>query len=147
MEDKKIVPTFAEVDTVSNENCNSNKTTPNDKISIAKSAAFRNSEQAAEDELLLYIPFGRDNAIQAKELVQMTGYKDIRTLAQEIHRLRESGKLIISATDYPQGYFQPENRQEVIMFCRSMQSRINEIQKALRPAMEHLNEGGGIVGD
>ena len=144
MRNKKIVPTSPKVDTVSNEECNSNKTTPNDKTSIAKSAAFCNSKQVADGELLRYIPFGRANAIQAKELAQMAGIKDVRTLSAEIHRLRESGRLIISATDCPHGYFQPKNKHEVAMFCRSMQSRINEIQKAVRPAMEYLNGGNSI---
>ena len=93
-------------------------------------------------KLLQYIPFGRNSAIQAKELAKYAGYSDTRTLQQEIHRLRESGAFIMAATDYPQGYFQPENEHEVLMFCRSMQSRINEIQKAMRPAMEYLRTGG-----
>ena len=144
MKDKKIVPTSPKVDTTENED--KHQVCPTFKEIISKSAAFRNSNQVEKTELLRYIPFGRNNAIQARELVQMTDYKTVRALTQEIHRLRESGELIISATDTPYGYFRPENRQEVVMFCRSMQSRINEIQKALRPAMEHLNEGGGTIG-
>lgn len=80
------------------------------------------------------IPFGRANAITAKELTKQTGYPNVRTLQQEIHRLRESGSLILSATDFPQGYYRPENHHEILMFCRSMQSRITEIEKAVRPA-------------
>lgn len=92
------------------------------------------------------IPFGRENAITAKELTKRTGYINTRSLQQDIHRLRESGKLILSATDCPQGYFRPESNHEILMFCRSMQSRIIEIQKAVRPAMKYLNMDGEDVG-
>ena len=96
--------------------------------------------------ILDYIPFGRANAITARELTSRTGYPTVRALQQEIHRLRESGSLILSATEFPQGYYQPENDHEIVMFCRSMQSRITEIQKAVRPAWKYLNGDGDSIG-
>ena len=90
--------------------------------------------------LLDFIPEGRENAIQAKELAKLAGYKDTRPITAEIHRLRKSGNIICSVVEYPHGYFIPANDHEITEFVRSMHGRINEISVAVRPAEQHLTE-------
>ncbi len=93
-------------------------------------------------KLLDYIPTGRENAIPARELAIVAGFKDARTLQQEIARLRKRGELILSAPDHPHGYFLPANDYEISRFVHSMHNRISETQAAVRAAEQHLTERG-----
>jgi len=88
--------------------------------------------------LLDFIPEGRENAIQAKELAKLAGYKDTRPITAEIHRLRKIGNIICSVVEYPHGYFRPTNDQEISDFVRSMRSRAHEISVAIQAAEQHL---------
>lgn len=95
-------------------------------------------------DLTDHIPFGRANAITAKELAARAGYSDVRSLQQDIHNLRVKGALILSATEQPQGYFRPDgdDKHEVRHFLRSMRSRAREIEAAARSAEAYLREQG-----
>lgn len=87
-----------------------------------------------------YIPTGSLNAITAKELQLKAGYKSTREVTKEIHKLRSSGVVICSQTDEPAGYFLPENKYDVAMFCNQMRSRVMNIGKAVESAEKLLEE-------
>lgn len=91
-------------------------------------------------DLMKYIPVGRKNAITAEILAARAGYRSVRALMQDIHNLRANGKLILSATERPQGYFIPGegDKEEVRHFLCSMRSRINKIEVAAKPAEQYL---------
>lgn len=59
-----------------------------------------------------YIPTGAQNAIPAKELCKRAGFPSVRSIQQEIHRLREKGHIICSSTEPPAGYFIAANHHE-----------------------------------
>lgn len=90
-------------------------------------------------DLMKYIPVGRQNAVTAKKLAARTG-KSVRTVMKEIHRLRAAGKLIVSTTERPHGYFIPrsDDQKAVRHFVNTMYSRIKRIEEATRPAIEFL---------
>ena len=94
-------------------------------------------------ELMKFIPTGRENALPAKELARLAGYKDVRTMQQDIHRLRKAGHVILSATDQPNGYFLPDSSSDISRFVRSMNSRVREIKVAVRAAEQYLDGGHG----
>lgn len=91
-------------------------------------------------DLIKYIPIGRQNAITAEVLAARAGYRSVRALMQDIHNLRANGKLILSVTERPQGYFIPsdDDKEEVRHFVCSMRSRMNKIEVATRPAEQYL---------
>ncbi len=91
-------------------------------------------------KLLDFIPTGRENAIPGPDLARAAGFKDVRSMTQEIHRLRKGGELILSAVSYPPGYFLPESVHEVENFVRSMHGRIVEIKNAVRGAEKYLQD-------
>ena len=88
--------------------------------------------------LTQYIPVGRENAISAKDLADICGYKNTRTLQQDIHSLRKNGTLILSATDDPKGYFMPADDDDVRRFVHSMDNRIRNTQIAVQAAREYM---------
>lgn len=91
------------------------------------------------NDLLQYIPVGRENAITSKELIRRARLKDARTLSVLIHIARITGAVICSANDKPHGYFLPANPDEAVQFTRAMESRIREIKAANRSAKEYTS--------
>lgn len=85
-------------------------------------------------DLLQFIPTGRANARSTEELMRLWGCQDARAVRQMIHDLRVSGNVVCSTTEGGGGYYLPDSKIELLRFCRSMRSRINEIQKALASA-------------
>lgn len=86
-----------------------------------------------------YIPTGAQNAIPAKELCKRAGFPSVRSIQQEIHRLREKGHIICSSTEPPAGYFIAANHHEAARFIRSMESRRREIGRAIKAAKRYTS--------
>lgn len=89
--------------------------------------------------LLDYIPTGAQNAIPAKELCKRAGFPNVRSMQQEIHRLREQGHIICSSTEPPAGYFIAATPHEAARFIRSMESRRREIGRAIKAAKRYTS--------
>ena len=89
--------------------------------------------------LLDYIPTGAQNAIPAKELCKRAGFPSVRSMQQEIHRLREKGHIICSSTEPPAGYFIAAHHHEAARFSRSMESRRREIGRAIKAAKRYTS--------
>lgn len=96
-------------------------------------------------EFLNMIPVGRKNAITAQQLTERAGLKNVRELQQLIHRMREAGYFIMSATGSPSGYYQPATVEEMVPFVRSMGRRVREIRKALEPAKRYIDQTFAVV--
>lgn len=90
--------------------------------------------------LIDFIPVGRNNAISARDLAKLAGFKDTRSLTQEIHRLRKAGHIICSAVTQPYGFFLPESEHDIREFVHSMHGRITEIGAAVRGAEQYLQD-------
>jgi len=94
--------------------------------------------------ILDFLPTGAENALTAKELQALAGYKTTRHITQEIHDLRVRGIAICSDNNYKcQGYFLPANIHEVERCNRQMKSRIYKIQKANKSLEDYIYLNGG----
>lgn len=94
--------------------------------------------------VLDFLSTGAENALTAKELQALTGYKTLRHVTQEIHNLRVRGVAICSDNNYKcQGYFLPANILEVERCDRQMKSRIYKIQKAKKSLEDYIYLNGG----
>lgn len=90
--------------------------------------------------LMNYIPTGAENALDAKQLCNISGYSNVRSMQHEIHRLREQGKLICSSTESPFGYYIPADRKEAARFVHQMESRVREIKRAVKAAKKYTSD-------
>ena len=83
---------------------------------------------------------GEKNSISAKELAKYYNC-DTRSITQEIHNLRRSGKVILSVnTGVNKGFFLPADRAEVEGFAKTMHSRLKQIKLATLSAEKYLSE-------
>ena len=88
-------------------------------------------------ELLIRIPYGRDNAISMRDLARSFG-EDQRQIRHRIERARVDGN-IIAGTD--SGIFIPSTEAELREYVARTQARINTSILTLKPARELL---GGL---
>lgn len=95
-----------------------------------------------------YIPVGKENAISAKDLASLAGFKDVRKLQAHIHNCRVQGEIICSVSGQDGGYYipNPERISEVQEFVNTLDRRALHTIEAVRSAKEYLNSassGGG----
>lgn len=100
-------------------------------------AAISNSHHSTATEVRQiqisdFLLHGAENAVPRCHLRQLTGFSD-RELRRRIQEERLAGVPILS--DNQNGYFLPENEQELRYFVRSMRSRAKEIE-AVAAAVE-----------
>lgn len=82
------------------------------------------------------LPEGKENAVSAEKLCQISGIPDKRTLQKVIAREREAGALILS--HYSGGYYTSKNRAEVAEFAHTLESRAKNTLVALKAARQFL---------
>ena len=83
---------------------------------------------------------GAENGVTLRELVAMTGMNE-RLVRLKIQQERRAGKLILS--NNRDGYFLPENPEDVQCFARSMSRRAAEIASIARAAEAALADLAG----
>lgn len=83
---------------------------------------------------------GAENGTTLRELVALTGMNE-RAVRLKIQQERKSGKLILSNSK--DGYFLPENPEDVQRFARSMSRRAAEIAGVARAAESALADMTG----
>lgn len=83
---------------------------------------------------------GAKNGTTLRELVALTGMNE-RAVRLKIQQERKSGKLILSNSK--DGYFLPENPEDVQRFARSMSRRAAEIASIARAAEAALADMSG----
>ena len=89
-----------------------------------------------------YLSIGEQNAITAKELARLLGLNE-REITYTVNALRKKGVLICSNTQ--SGFWLPADDTDIKDFVGQMNSRIIDMQKAMNPAVEYLNNGGGSI--
>lgn len=103
-------------------------------------------KQGVIESLLLQ---GEANAIPSSELVNLTGFKSVRELQNEIAREREAGALILSTCRGGGGYFLPSDgeagKREISAFVVTLRARALNTLKALKTAREALECVDGQV--
>ena len=87
-----------------------------------------------------YLSVGEENAITCKQLSKYLGLSE-RDITIQINALRKKGELICSNTQ--SGFWLPADDRDIEQFVRQMQGRIKDMQKAMKPAIEYLKNGGG----
>ena len=78
-----------------------------------------------------YLSVGAQNAITAKDLARLLGWNE-RDVTITINALRKQGELICSSTQ--SGFWLPADDRDVEQ----------DMQRAMKPAIEYLNGGGDI---
>ena len=81
------------------------------------------------------LPIGRENAISADSLVKMLGCKNKRELRLMVANERNRGAVICSSAS---GYYRAKNREEIVEYCRTMDSMATSIFQATRGAKKAL---------
>ena len=87
-----------------------------------------------------YLSVGEENAITCKQLSKYLGLSE-RDITIHINALRKKGEFFCSGAN---GFWLPADDRDIEQFVRGMQSRITDMQKAMKPAIEYLNGGGDI---
>lgn len=82
--------------------------------------------------------FGRENAIPAKTLVELLGFRSKRDLQKEIERERNLGLVIL--TDFSGGgYFRSDDADELKKFTQTMKAKAENTLRALESAERALD--------
>lgn len=84
--------------------------------------------------LIDYIPTGKENAVKCSELAKMFGC-NVRKITRSINALRNKGVVICSDSN---GFYKPQNNEDIKSFVHQMNHRALEIQKAVKPAEDYL---------
>ena len=84
-----------------------------------------------------YLSVGEQNAITAKDLARLLGWNE-RDVTITVNALRKQGELICSSTQ--SGFWLPADDEDIKGFVRQMRSRIVDMEKAMKPAIEYLKE-------
>ena len=88
-----------------------------------------------------YLSVGEENAITTKELSRLFGWCE-RDITIQINALRKKGEFICSGAN---GFWLPADDRDIEQFVRQMQGRIKDMQRAMKPAIEYLKNGGGDI--
>ncbi len=88
-----------------------------------------------------FLSVGEENAITAKTLSKYLGLSE-RDITIHINALRKKGEFICSGAN---GFWLPADDRDIEQFVRGMQGRIKDMQKAMKPAIEYLKNGGGDI--
>lgn len=88
------------------------------------------------------LQFGRRNAIPAKTLMQLLGFRSKRDLQKQIERERNAG-LVILADFAGGGYYRSDDPEELRQFTRTMNAKAVNTLRALESAERALDAATG----
>lgn len=83
---------------------------------------------------------GEKNALSPDYLRVILGFKSNRALQKQIEKERGQGKVILSSTQPPGGYFRAANKYEIKRFIRTIEHRGSKTLDALDGARRLLEE-------
>ncbi len=90
---------------------------------------------------------GKENAIRSEYLCHILKFRSVRELQKQIQAERMQGKVILSRSDAPGGYYLPADRYETREFIATLENRAGATLEAVRSAKEYLqrleDEQGG----
>lgn len=83
---------------------------------------------------------GERNTLSADYLRVTLGLTSNRAVQKQIEHERRQGKVILSSTQPPGGYFLPETKQEIRQFIKTLENRGSKTLDALDGARKLLEE-------
>ena len=83
---------------------------------------------------------GERNALSPDYLRATLGLTSNRAVQKQIEYERKQGKVILSSTQPPGGYFLPETKQEIRQFIKTLENRGSKTLDALDGARKLLKE-------
>lgn len=83
---------------------------------------------------------GERNALSPDYLRVTLGLTNNRAVQKQIEHERRQGKVILSSTQPPGGYFLPESEQEIRQFIKTLENRGSKTLDALDGARKLLKE-------
>ena len=90
--------------------------------------------------ILEYIPEGKEHAISAQRLAEISGARSERCLRGDIAELRKAGEIICSS---PAGYYRPATRDEIRDFIERMEGHALGVFRAIASARKELKQMEG----
>ncbi len=91
--------------------------------------------------LIDYLSHGEENAYTARDLARLLGWRE-RDVTRSINALRKRGTIICSSVN---GFFLPADDADISHFVRNMKGRIKDVEMAMKPALDYLENGGGEI--
>lgn len=79
------------------------------------------------NEILDYIPYGRENAISRESLARITGMSD-RQVRKAIEGLREDGEVILSSS-HSKGYWRSDDEADISAYIAENRHRIARLHR------------------
>lgn len=86
------------------------------------------------------LEIGERKAVSPDYLRVTLGLTSNRAVQKQIEQERRQGKVILSSTQPPGGYFLPETKQEIRQFIRTLENRGSKTLDALDGARKLLEE-------
>lgn len=86
------------------------------------------------------LEIGEENALSPEYLRSVLGFKSVRALQKQIEKERGEGKVILSSTQSPGGYYLPDSPISIRKFCITLENRANRTLDALKGAKALLEE-------
>lgn len=83
---------------------------------------------------------GKENAIPSEYLRQILKFKSVRDLQKQIQAERLQGKVILSSSHAPGGYYLPSCRGEAKEFIMTLENRAGATLEAIQSAKEYLKQ-------
>lgn len=102
-------------------------------------------DSGREDKSMVYevLKVGERNALSPDYLRATLGLTSNRAVQKQIEHERKQGKVILSSTQPPGGYFLPETEQEIRSFVRTLENRGAKTLDALNGAKKLLEKFEG----
>lgn len=86
------------------------------------------------------LSIGEENALLPDYLKNSLGFSSVRALQKQIESERQQGKVILSSTQPPGGYYRPSSATEIRCFIRTLENRGKKTLAALKGARQLLTE-------
>lgn len=90
-----------------------------------------------------FLKTGEENALSPEYLKSSLGFSSVRALQKQVERERREGKVILSSTTPPGGYYLPNNAAEVRRFIKTLENRGKKTLGAIYGAKKLLEEMEG----
>lgn len=86
------------------------------------------------------LKIGEENALSPDYLRVTLGLTSNRAVQKQIERERRQGKVILSSTQPPGGYFRAANKHDIRQFIKTLENRGSKTLDALNSAKALLKE-------